>query len=843
MTWKTEKNTHKNPTNNARVSSAAYNFVELPDKVVQAVEKSEDLPDHDTYTNPNHPNTGYFVVTLTTKTPLYVRCPLTPKENQQREEQTEKAKRGEALKFREKLANKPNFFYTKETDKEASATIPGSSLRGMLRNLLEIVSYSKVEVVTRKRLFFRSLDNFSLGDEYRTKRMKKIETGFWHQDGDTYSIEKCCVAKVFQYPFFDRNCIKDPVGLLKKINSEADAVSKLIKERLSEKALKKEKQKFEEFSQQEDFTEDDLKKLNSTLRQILDYMLFDRVKRGEEDKKLSDQNRFDEFGLSDNLKELVALKLEGEKAIQRNRILLEAVYKDEIEKSKDNRTVTSLLGKGNFIELYEGKDANATPKWDYQYHKVYLPAERAEQIKEFYDKDTANFYVPSIESFSLEPNAEYSIEGTLVLTGPMNSKKRAFIFFKAEDAEKISVPNDLSEEDINKRLIDRFNDDDQLTQWQQKAFSKNVPEKDCRKRNGLLRNGEPVFFLREGDNDELSFFGRARMFRLPYLKTPVDFVPEEIRKPEQVDFAEAIFGFTKKDGSGKAKAYSSRVFVSDAKLEPSNQTNLFPRKVEPSILASPKPTAFQHYLVQTTDIKENLYHYGADTPTRTVIRGHKLYWHRGKIDIKDLQTTEKIDNESKQHTQFKPIRSEVTFQFKLYFENLSNEEIGVLCWVLKPNGESGKTYLHKLGMGKAFGMGAIQLDASLFLENRITRYTELFEGNNWQKGERLASDSKWQNFVMAFEDKIRGAIGTVESRLSNLGRIKMLLKMLEWEETPTAQSMLVRKTPTLEEFKERKVLPSPLDNFDEREVNRSPVSHIGTTRKLVPKKPLKDESF
>lgn len=825
MTWIK----HNNPTNNLRVSSAAYNFVELPDKIVKAVESADNLPNHNTFSNSDYPNTGHFIVKLTTKTPLYVRSPLTPNESEEKAKQEEKIKRGEAINFREKLANKPNFFYTNDSNKESSATIPGSSLRGMLRNLLEIVSYSKVENVTRKRLFFRSLDNSSLGDEYRTKRMKNIETGFWNQNGQTYSIEKCCVAKVFQYPFFDRDCIQDAVGLLRKIDSANDSVSKLIKEKLGDKALKKEKQKFEEFSRQTIFGDDDLKKLKSVLRQILDYVLFDRVKRGEDDKKLTADNRFDEFNLPDELKRLVNQNQNGEKAIQRNRILLEAVYPDEIEKSVANRTISSLFGNGNFVELYKGNGANATPKWEYQHHKIYLPKERVEQIAENSSEDVKNFRVPSIDRMSLEKTDEFSVEGVLVLTGSINSKKRAFIFFEIENAEKLSVPNDLSEEDSNKHLVNRFNDDDQLTKWQQEAFPKNKPENDSRKRNGLLKSGEPVFFLREGENNKLSFFGRARMFRLPYLKTPFDFVPSDLRQVEQVDFAEAMFGFTKKEGIGKSKAYSSRVFISDATLKP-NQTDIFLHKIEPSILASPKPTAFQHYLVQTTDVKDDLFHYGNNG--KTVIRGHKLYWHRGKVEANDLKSSEVIAADSKQHTQFTPVKSETTFEFKVYFENLSNEELGALCWILKPQGK-GENYYQKLGMGKAFGMGAVHLEADLYLENRVSRYTNLFDESNWNKGKTKADLENWKCFSSAFEKKILVGIQSDKETLSEVERIEMLLKMLEW--TENIQNAQIKRTLTLEEFKERQILPNPLYDFNEEQITRPQVSHTFTIGRIIKK--------
>jgi CRISPR-associated protein (TIGR03986 family) len=507
-------------------------------------------------------------------------------------------------------------------------------------------------------------------------------------------------------------------------------------------------------------------------------------------------------------------------AIQRNRLLLEAVYPNEIEKKQTNQAISSLFGNRDFIELYEGKGANATPNWKYQYHKVYLPTERAKQIEENLAEDVKNFRVPSISNLSLEKTNEFSVEGILVLTGSMNSKKQAFVFFKAISPEIIDVPNDLSEEDVNKHLVNRFNDDDQLTQWQKSAFQKDKPEKDSRKRDGLLSSGEPVFFLREGENNRLSFFGRARMFRLPYLKTPLDFVPNELRKAEQIDFAESIFGYTKKAGDGKAKAFSSKVFVTDARLKP-NQSNIFLPNIVPSILASPKPTAFQHYLVQTTDVKDNLFHYGNKTPDETVIRGHKLYWHRGKISENDIKVkpnspnvdgSGKVDEFSKVHTQFTPVKPDILFEFKVYFENLSNEELGALCWVLKPQGETDKTYYQKIGMGKAFGMGAVHLEADFYLENRVSRYTTLFSENNWEKSNFKADVEKWKCFSDAFEKKILTETQSDKNTLCEVERIKMLLKILEWKDEMEDEN--IKTTSDFEsennDFKERRVLPNPL---------------------------------
>src|SRR5947209_18990332 len=75
----------------AAAASAAYNFVPLPDTVVTVVSKeeiescltldalktllNERLPGHDRYAPGRH--TGYFTVSLTTASPLYLRCAVT----------------------------------------------------------------------------------------------------------------------------------------------------------------------------------------------------------------------------------------------------------------------------------------------------------------------------------------------------------------------------------------------------------------------------------------------------------------------------------------------------------------------------------------------------------------------------------------------------------------------------------------------------------------------------------------------------------------------------------------------------------------------------------------------
>ncbi|HKQ08175.1 MAG TPA: TIGR03986 family CRISPR-associated RAMP protein [Blastocatellia bacterium] len=688
---------HKNPTRTDRKATAPYNFVPLPEKVVTAIDDAEKLPDHDTYANAGYANTGYFVVELETKSPMYVRCALTRREFELDEEGKDRNGNlvNDQTRIENRIKNTPHFFYTVNQEEPV---IPGSSLRGMLRNLLEIVSYGKVQWVTDKQLFFRTMDDTAVGKHYTSRMNNNVEAGFLKKEGNSYFIRKCQLA---------------------------------------------------------------------------------RVRRGE---------------------------LKG--------------------------------------DLYEGKGPNQRPLWNgnnAQYRTVWIKL------------SSNGIFVENLQ-FSKQANLQ---EGRLVITGNMQGKEKEFIFLlPTDDAEQISVPE---------TMIERFHDDDQLTQWQQNAFPKNKPTNNYRDRDGMMGKnpagqGDPVFFLRE--RGELAFFGRAQMFRLPYKNCPLDLVPKKFRMPEQIDYAEALFGFVRShkelndmksrdlsvpEQGKKGRAYAGRVFVTDAMLVNAlNGLWLWDTPIIPKILSSPKPTSFQHYLTQQRpDIKKELDHYDSPPPHNTVIRGNKLYWHQGYKTADDIKANHPDDDptadpntknhferdengnwvvkkNSKQHTKFKPVKAGVSFSFRIHFENLSDRELGALCWTLHPLGDATKEYCHSLGMGKSLGMGAIKLKATLHLTNRETRYSSLFQGNDWQEGEDSLKDlsirTTLEQLTQEFETHLLGELKPDKpcAHLSGLKRIGMLLKMLEfhadgWGETVATDTLGIG------DFRQRKVLPDPRIYFSELE--------------------------
>jgi len=160
---------------------APYNFVPLPERAVDVREQrgittlDDALPSHNLFRSDRRH--GYFDVTLTTESPLYIRGMLTRDEAENKE-----ANR-----------NKPDFFHTGDAN---SPIIPGSTLRGMIRSLVEIVTWSKLTRVSdRPKIFYRAVaakNDDPLGEDYKSIVGKpgklNVHAGYLERVGDHWFI-------------------------------------------------------------------------------------------------------------------------------------------------------------------------------------------------------------------------------------------------------------------------------------------------------------------------------------------------------------------------------------------------------------------------------------------------------------------------------------------------------------------------------------------------------------------------------------------------------------------------------------------------------------------------------
>ena len=275
-----------------------------------------------------------------------------------------------------------------------------------------------------------------------------------------------------------------------------------------------------------------------------------------------------------------------------------------------------------------------------------------------------------------------------------------------------------------------------------------------------------------------------------------------------------------KDGSWRGQ-HAGRVSFEDARFAGADDGVWYSKEpIVLRVLASPKPTTFQHYLIQNRknghdpDRRSSLAHYGS-SPKKTQIRGYKHYWHKGQDPA--IEATAEERKHETQLTRIRPLKAGVRFAGRIRFENLRDEELGALLWALTLSDPAGeKQYRHELGMGKPLGMGAVRIQPRLHLVDSQERYGVLFgEDGNWEQAARPGGVTPC---LEAFEAYVLEKLGhdPERVRLADLSRIQMLLTMSAWREgnaewlEKTRYMEIERQPGNVNEYTLRPVLPDPL---------------------------------
>jgi CRISPR-associated protein (TIGR03986 family) len=430
-----------------------------------------------------------------------------------------------------------------------------------------------------------------------------------------------------------------------------------------------------------------------------------------------------------------------------------------------------------------------------------------------------------VDAFSLsEPTPrEGWYSGWLVITGPMQKKLAEYVFTGRGPAEA-GWP-------VDDDLVAQVNDaEDQISPWQADAFPPDgrfhAPEGD----GGPP--GLPVWCLRDPATGRVAALGRTANFRLRYERKIDENVPAEVRYPEvepedaaRLDLADRVFGYVRQPegDADQAAQRRGRVRFHDA---PCVDANPFLRPLAnartpdriPLILAAPKPTAYQMYLVQTQSEKLSLTHFGKEG---ALIRGVKLYWHKNEpgpdgtpqpLPEREMFRTDRADRPGSQETVIRPVRAGVRFAGEIAFHNLTPLELGALLTALDlPDGMA-----HHVGMGKPLGMGSVRIEGiRVRLLDRRDRY------RTWGKtGEK--PDGEVEPIVASARDAFRRAMVAHarrayhvdfadETSVWELPRQQTLALLLSWGSPPPAR----RTRPVTvqgedgKQWRERKVLPAP----------------------------------
>lgn len=314
----------------------------------------------------------------------------------------------------------------------------------------------------------------------------------------------------------------------------------------------------------------------------------------------------------------------------------------------------------------------------------------------------------------------------------------------------------------------------------------------------------PVFFYVWNDNEgnQRISIGHTGMIRVPYQKSIGDHIPSDLKDENIIDLADALFG--------KKELFAGRLFFEDAVC--SSDENIFMGVQGPQILSGPKATTLQHYLIQNSDYKEELFHYNSgDLSNPVLIRGNKLYWHKNVNETEWVAKPNDVVKAPKQYTKINPVKPGTTFTGRIRFENLSNIELGALLFALQlPPG-----CCHKIGMGKPLGLGSIRITPKLHLSNRINRYRNL--ADEWISEPQISKeDSSFKDsFSSYIINYLNGSASNQKYNSDDLWSVKRMeeLKiMLDFEHKPdNTKTKYMKIQPKPNEFRDRPVLPKPSD--------------------------------
>ena len=265
-----------------------------------------------------------------------------------------------------------------------------------------------------------------------------------------------------------------------------------------------------------------------------------------------------------------------------------------------------------------------------------------------------------------------------------------------------------------------------------------------------LEKGDPLLFQQKDVKiaEHLAF---SEIPRLRYKFSPLDLVPEEFRPSDslkKLSFSERLFGTTgdttKKDEEKKDElvALSGRVFFEDAKnYKPEMIDNGNP--VTLKAFGEPHPTLTTFYL---DNIEKNY-----NENKGVSIRGRKFYWHHkekiGKPFSEYRKSVEMPKDKNGQNKfaynsslELMDINNE--FEFNVNFENLTDEELGVLIYAIEL--EDG--LLHKIGKGKAFGFGSCKIEIKEFLLENKDKYKDFLI-------EPFEKESKKEDYINKAKEK------------------------------------------------------------------------------------------
>lgn len=437
----------------------------------------------------------------------------------------------------------------------------------------------------------------------------------------------------------------------------------------------------------------------------------------------------------------------GEKNFLWDRVLiLKGKKKDLLKNSKkinDENEIKKLIRQANFIQ----NDINN-----------FLNNNRNRNFKPYYYKAYYSKVEDSVKVSKVVENSEDLECGFIMNSVNSNAKQHHYLIYKK------SYENHEGKV-INRELINQYKTS---VKYRQEGEFENFSIDENKDKDQKYRE-KPIFYILNDDGEIISF-GFTPYLKIPYEKSVWDGIyTKREYENKLLDYAQSIFGFTnflyEEDKNSKQISYKGRVSFTNARLI-ENKDKIFENEIYKSLMG-PKISSFQLYLEQDKiedynlkesglsgkDYDKNLNKYKNSLKTYSgdfKLRGYKFYWLKDECNKNDDYEKAKCENNRKwtpsqrQFSRLKAISSGKKFKGRVYFENLTEDELGLLIMSIKPFDGA----MDNLGQGKPYGFGKV--DFGIDEVSEINTETMFKEFNSRKKDYSKLTNEKVENYKDSF---------------------------------------------------------------------------------------------
>lgn len=292
-------------------------------------------------------------------------------------------------------------------------------------------------------------------------------------------------------------------------------------------------------------------------------------------------------------------------------------------------------------------------------------------------------------------------------------------------------------------------------------------------------NGIPVFWIEAAGSTpaapKLEAFGFSQLFCVPYKRSIESRVAPR-GDDEPLSLAEQIFGYAELRLGERSLSRRGRVTFGAAQCI-SEFHELPAQRVIPG---NPSATCLGLYLAQPDPgrVDRTARNHGLttyDSPD-SKLRGRKVYWHRkGAWGVMPPNPVVPRGNDNVS-VQYAPLDKGVKFAATIVIDRLTKLELGGLVASI----ELPKGHAHKIGLGKAFGLGSARMKIMSFnVAPDGTRYRSLREHAGSQSSTSLKPSD--------CADLFREQIGLIcDAEFERIPEIRELRALTNYDEAPPA---------------------------------------------------------